>query len=416
MNFKSIRGVRDILPGEIERIQRVEALSRSVFETFGYSEIRLPVFEVTELFGRGIGSSTDIVEKEMYTFTDRDGTSLSLRPEGTASVVRAYVQHQLNRKAPVTKLYYLGPMFRYERPQAGRYRQFYQVGIEAFGSVDPMMDIEILTILHAVSDGLGLSGTELQINSLGDPACRPAYRTALKDYLSGMSASLCDDCRRRLETNPLRILDCKQPGCREVTSKAPSSVEYLCGDCRDHFDRVRAGLSELKIPFSVNERLVRGLDYYTRTAFELTASGLGSQNAIIAGGRYDGLVEALGGPPTPGIGFAMGVERIASLIAPVQPPPPDVFFALLGEEARRRMLPVMMNLRKNGLRVETDYAGAGLKKQMGLADKLGARYTLIVGDNELTSGKAVLRNMSSKEQQEPPLETLEKTLKFLVNP
>jgi histidyl-tRNA synthetase len=416
MKFKSIRGVKDILPGEIERVQRVEGLSRKVFESFGYSEIRIPVFEVTELFGRGIGAATDIVEKEMYTFSDRDGTSLSLRPEGTASVVRAYIQHRLYLKAAVTKLYYLGPMFRYERPQAGRFRQFFQVGLEAFGTADPMMDIEILTILSLLTDGLGLTGTQLEINSLGDAVCRPAYRKALKDFLTGKAGALCDDCRRRLETNPLRILDCKQPGCREITAKAPSSVDHLCEPCRDHFDRVKGGLSDLKIPFAVNERLVRGLDYYTRTAFEVTASGLGAQNAIIAGGRYDGLVEELGGPPTPGIGFAMGVERIASLMAEGEPKPVDVFFALLGDETRKKFLPVMMKLRENGLRIEMDYAGGGLKKQMGLSDKLGARYTLIIGENELKTGKAVLRNMVTKEQQEPPIESLEKTLKFLVNP
>ena len=414
MKFKAIRGVKDILPGEIERVQRVENVSREVFEAFGYSEIRIPIFEATEVFARGIGATTDIVEKEMYTFEDRDGKKITLRPEGTASVVRAYIEHQLYLQRPVVKLYYLGPMFRYERPQAGRFRQFYQVGVEALGTISPLMDIEILSLLSFILQQLGVTDTRLEINSLGDPSCRPSYRKALKAFLSDKLSQLCEDCQRRYETNPLRILDCKKEGCRAATAKAPSSLDHLCDECLTHFAHVKEGLKQLKIPFVINERLVRGLDYYTKTAFEVTASGLGAQNAIAAGGRYDGLVEELGGPPTPGIGFAMGVERIASLMERLEPPKPHFFFALLGEEARHQMLPIMMQLRREGIPVEMDYAGEGLKKQMGLADKLGARYTLIVGENELRSGKMILRDMTTKAQQDVALSNLNETLRAMM--
>lgn len=410
MKFKSIRGVKDILPGEIEAVQRLEGASREVFDSFGFSEIRIPIFEVTELFARGIGAATDIVEKEMYTFEDRDGKKITLRPEGTASVVRAFIEHQLHLLKPVVKLYYMGPMFRHERPQAGRFRQFYQIGAEALGTQSPMMDVEILALLTAVLDRAGVSGGTLEINSLGDAACRPQYRERLKAHLAKSLDRLCEDCRRRFETNPLRILDCKKDGCREAAAGAPSPLAILCGDCRAHFQQVQDGLRQLKIPFKVNERLVRGLDYYTRTAFEVTSTGLGAQNAVAAGGRYDGLVSELGGPPVPGIGFAMGVERIASLMAKPPSSGPDLFLALLGEEARRRLFPLIFELRGAGFRIEWDYSGEGLKKQMGLADKLGARRTLIVGDNELKSGRAMLRNMETKEQQEIELGDLSRIL------
>ncbi|HSG06332.1 MAG TPA: histidine--tRNA ligase, partial [Nitrospiria bacterium] len=308
MKFQAIRGVKDILPGGVEAFQRLEATAREVFESFGFSEIRIPVFEATALFARGIGASTDIVEKEMYTFADRDGKKLTLRPEGTASVVRAYIEHRLGIQKPVTKLYYMGPMFRHERPQAGRFRQFYQVGVEAIGTDSPDLDIEILAMLVEVLSNAGVTEGRLEINSLGDAACRPPYRKALKAYLKSHLTQLCQDCQRRFETNPMRILDCKKEGCRKVTADAPSSLDHLCGDCLAHFQKVKDGLNLLKISYTVNDRMVRGLDYYTRTAFEVTAEGLGSQNAIAAGGRYDGLVKELGGPSSPGIGFAMGVE------------------------------------------------------------------------------------------------------------
>ncbi|MBI3810986.1 MAG: histidine--tRNA ligase [Nitrospirae bacterium] len=410
MKIQAIRGVKDILPGEIEAVQRLEQAARSIFESFGFSEIRIPIFEVTELFARGIGATTDIVEKEMYTFEDRDGKKITLRPEGTASVVRSYIEHQLYLKAPVAKLYYLGPMFRHERPQAGRFRQFYQIGIEALGTDRPAMDVEVLAMLSAVLNQIGVTEVQLEINSLGDSVCRPEYRKTLKAYFKTYLSQLCENCRRRYETNPMRILDCKNEGCRAVTAKAPSPLDHLCADCLVHFQQVKDGLNQLKIPFVVNEHLVRGLDYYMRTAFEVTTTKLGAQNAIAAGGRYDGLVKELGGPPTPGIGFAMGVERIALLMERMETPKPDIFFALLGEEAVRRMLPVTIQLRGEGVRVEMDYSGGGLKKQMGLSDKLGARYTLIIGENELKAGKAMLRNMADKSQTELSLSELAQTL------
>jgi len=410
MKFQTIRGVKDILPGEIEAVQRLEEAARSVFESFGFAEIRIPIFEVTELFARGIGTTTDIVEKEMYTFEDRDGKKITLRPEGTASVVRAYIEHQLNLQAPVVKLYYLGPMFRHERPQAGRFRQFYQIGIEALGTDRPAMDVEVLTMLSAVLHRAGVTEVQLEINSLGDTACRPEYRKSLKAYFGKHLSQLCENCRRRYETNPMRILDCKNEGCRAVTALAPSSLDHLCAECLAHFQQVKDGLNQLKIPFVVNEHLVRGLDYYMRTAFEITTTKLGAQNAIAAGGRYDGLVEELGGPPTPGIGFAMGVERIASLMERTGRPKPDVFFALLGDDARREMRPAIFELRAQGVKVEMDYSGGGLKKQLGLADRLGARFSLIAGENELKTGRAVLRDMSDKTQTEVPIDQLSRLL------
>jgi len=416
MKISAIKGVKDILPGEIVRVQQLENTARQLFERFGYSEIRIPIFEATELFARGIGTTTDIVEKEIYTFKDRDGKKLTLRPEGTASVVRAYIEHQMYLQRPVTKLYYLGPMFRHERPQAGRFRQFYQIGVEALGTSSAVMDVEILAVLTWLLQEADVTELQLELNSLGDPACRPHYRKALKSFLKDRLNKLCEDCQGRYETNPLRILDCKKEGCRAATATAPSPLDYLCQDCLAHFQQVKNGLDQLKIPFVINPRLVRGLDYYTRTAFEVTTAKLGAQNAIAAGGRYDGLVEELGGPPTPGIGFAMGVERIALLMKPVESPKPDLFVALLGEEALRQMLPLIMQLRREGLQIEIDYSGGSLKKQMGLSNKLAARYTLIVGDNELKSGKAILRNMTTKEQQEPVLSALPQTLKSLVKP
>jgi len=410
MKFQSIRGVKDILPGDIETVQLLEQTARTVFESFGFSEIRVPIFEVTELFARGIGAATDIVEKEMYTFEDRDGKKITLRPEGTASVVRAYIEHQLQLQTPVAKLYYMGPMFRHERPQAGRFRQFYQIGAEAIGTANPTMDVEVLAMLMTSIERVRVTEVSLEINSLGDAACRPQYRKTLKAYFKTHLNQLCDDCRRRFETNPMRILDCKKEGCKAVTAKAPSPLDSLCGDCLAHFQQVKDGLNRLKIPFVVNARLVRGLDYYTRTAFEVTTTRLGAQNAVAAGGRYDGLVEALGGPPASGIGFAMGVERIASLMERPESAKPDVFFAVLGEEALRELLPMMIQLRGRGVRIELDYAGGGLKKQMSLSDKLGARFTLIVGENELKSGKAILRNMTDKSQTELVLSDLLRSL------
>ena len=398
MNIQAIKGVKDILPDDMPAWQHLEATARRIFEDFGFSEIRVPVFEYTELFARTIGASTDIVEKEMYTFEDRDGRKITLRPEGTAGVVRAFIEHKMYADSQLVKLYYLGPMFRHERPQKGRYRQFYQIGVEALGGTHPHVDIDILAMLHRLFAKLGIGGLTLQVNSLGDAECRGRYRDALKTYLAAKLPELCADCRRRYETNPLRVLDCKVDA--DKFGDSPVMLDYLCDPCKDHFATVEGGLRKLGIPFEVNPRLVRGLDYYTRTTFELVMAHEGAQNTVAAGGRYDGLVKELGGPAVPGIGFALGVERALSLMdrSRLAPPRPVLYIAALGDEAVTVTMHVVHALRNDGISVETDYAGASLKSQMKKADKYGAAFTLIVGEQEITTGTAVLRNMATKEQ------------------
>jgi histidyl-tRNA synthetase len=411
MSIQAIKGVKDVLPSDMPVWQYLEATARRLFEDFGFTEIRVPVFEYTELFARSIGTSTDIVEKEMYTFEDRDGRKITLRPEGTAGVVRAFVEHKLYADSQLTKLYYLGPMFRHERPQKGRYRQFYQIGVEAIGLDHPHVDIEVLAMLHALFARLGITGLSLQINSLGDSECRGAYRDALKQYLSTKLPTLCADCRRRFETNPLRVLDCKVDADKFMDS--PVMLDYLCGPCKSHFETVEQGLRKLGIPFEVNKRLVRGLDYYTRTTFELVMGHMGAQNTVAAGGRYDGLVKEIGGPATPGIGFALGVERAISLLDTknVVIPRPALFIAALGPDAVALVLPLVHHLKSSGLPVETDYTGASLKSQMKKADKSGAGHTLIIGEQEMKNGLAILRNMQNKEQSEIALVNMEEELK-----
>jgi histidyl-tRNA synthetase len=411
MAMQAIKGVKDILPADITLWQHLEATAKKLFEDYGFSEIRVPVFEYSELFARSIGASTDIVEKEMYTFEDRDGKKITLRPEGTAGVVRAFIEHKLYAESQITRLYYCGPMFRHERPQKGRYRQFYQIGVEALGLDHPHVDIEILAMLHALFDQLGIKGLTLQINSLGDSACRGVYRDALKAYLKGKLPTLCADCQRRYETNPLRVLDCKADA--DKFGDSPVMLDYLCGPCTGHFQTVETGLKKLGIPFEVNPRLVRGLDYYTRTTFELVMGHMGAQNTVAAGGRYDGLVQEIGGPATPGIGFALGVERAISLMDPAmaETPRPALFVASLGAEAVTFAFPVLHELRSSGIRVDTDYTGSSLKSQMKKADKSGARYTLIIGEQEMKDRKAVLRNMTTKEQRELSHDTLIEDLK-----
>jgi histidyl-tRNA synthetase len=414
MSIQAIKGVKDVLPSDMPVWQYLEATARKLFEDYGFTEIRVPVFEYTELFARSIGASTDIVEKEMYTFDDRDGRKITLRPEGTAGVVRAFIEHKLYADAQLTKLYYLGPMFRHERPQKGRYRQFYQIGIEALGLDHPHVDIEVLAMLHALFARLGIGGLSLQINSLGDSACRGAYRDALKQYLSTKLPTLCADCQRRYETNPLRVLDCKVDA--DKFTDSPVMLDYLCDSCMVHFETVEQGLRRLGIPFEVNKRLVRGLDYYTRTTFELVMGHMGAQNTVAAGGRYDGLVKEIGGPATPGIGFALGVERAISLMDTrnVVFPRPVLFIAALGPDAVALTLPLVHRLKSSGIPVETDYTGASLKSQMKKADKSGAGHTLIIGEQEMKSGTAVLRNMRTKEQTGIALNNIEEELKKKV--
>jgi histidyl-tRNA synthetase len=421
MKITSIKGFSDILPGEVELWQSVEAAARQVFGAYAFAEIRIPVLEKTELFSRSIGETTDIVEKEMYTFDDRDGrstetaesTKLTLRPEGTAGVVRAYIEAEMFKTEPVRKLYYMGPMFRRERPQKGRMRQFHQIGAEALGRGDPMIDAEILLLLNDFFRGLGLTEPALQINSLGCSDCRPKYREILLAFLLQRQHELCGNCQRRIERNPLRALDCKKPGCVRATKDAPSILDSLCSACKEHFAIVQGLLKATGVSFTVNSRMVRGLDYYCRTTFEWTTTLLGSQSAIAAGGRYDGLVQELGGPAIPGVGFALGVERLTMLLKMQEmaaPSGPSLYVVWVGEKARDWAFPMVHRLRQKGLAVEMEGEVRSLKSQMRRADKLKAASVLIVGDDELGKGAAVLRDMASKQQQEIELENLEAVL------
>lgn len=407
-----IKGMNDILPGEVETWQYLEEQARRVFAAYGFAEIRVPVVEKTELFCRSIGESTDIVEKEMYSFTDKGGSSITLRPEGTASVMRSFIEHKLYAQDPVARLYYLGPMFRYERPQKGRYRQFHQIGAEAIGVDDPRVDAQLMAMLTHYLEEVGIREVELQINSLGCPECRPVYREALLAYLAPHLEALCDDCRRRWRTNPLRVLDCKVPGCREATVHAPSILDHLDAACADHFGRVRAALTDLKVPHTVNPRMVRGLDYYTKTTFEMVTGHLGAQNAVAAGGRYDRLIQDLGGPPLPGIGFAMGLERLVLLKGEdrVVAPRPALFVAAMGEEAGRQAFGLMCTLQRHGLRAEIDFEGKSLKSQMRRAGRLQARFVLILGEEELARQIGQLRDMDAGTQEEVPLAGLAEQL------
>jgi histidyl-tRNA synthetase len=412
MEIKAIRGFNDILPEEIGKWQFVEDTAREVFEGFGFSEIRIPIIERTELFSRGIGEATDIVEKEMYTFTDRSGNSLTLRPEATASMARAYLEHQIYSFDPVAKLYCIGPMFRYERPQKGRYRQFYQIDAEVFGVENPMVDAEVILMLIHFLKRVGLEKLELQINSLGCRVCRPRYREELKNFLAKRSFRLCEDCQRRLHTNPLRIFDCKVETCQEAIVDAPQVIDYICDECQRHFDQVKEYLEMAGLEYILNPRMVRGLDYYTRTAFEVVSYSLGSQNAVTGGGRYDNLFQEIGGLDVPGIGFAIGMERLVSLLPKEKGfiRYPHLFIATLGEETYKEAYRLVNQLHLQGIRAELDYEGKSLKSQMRRADKLKARYVLILGEEELKRGRAVLRNMETKSQEEIPLQGLVDTL------
>ncbi len=412
MSTTAVKGMNDILPGEVETWQFLEQSARDVFGLFGFSEIRTPIAEKTELFSRSIGETTDIVEKEMYTFSDKSENSLTLRPEGTAPVMRSFIQNRLNNLDPVSKLYYMGPMFRYERPQKGRYRQFHQIGVEVLGVEDAKIDAQVLAMLHQYFIRIGIDSVSLQVNSLGCPECRPGYRQTLIEYLGSRLDNLCADCQRRYQTNPLRVLDCKAQGCQAATVDAPSVLEHLCSSCSDHFSQVKYYLEALNIPYEVNARMVRGLDYYVRTTFELVTNQLGSQNAVAAGGRYDGLVESLGGPALPGIGFAIGLERLVLLKGEQRVPAaaPQLFIAAIGQEAADLAFVLMSQLQAAGVWAEMDYLGKSLKAQMRRANKLNATFTLILGEEELQSGQAQLKDMAASSQSTVELATLVTTL------
>lgn len=415
MKIKGIRGVKDILPGEIEKWHWVEKIAHQVFARYGFKEIRLPIFEKTALFSRSIGETTDIVEKEMYTFTDRGGDQLTLRPEGTASVVRSYIENKLYNPPGLVKLYYLGPMFRYERPQAGRFRQFYQIGVEAMGSDNPVVDVEVITMLMEYFQELGLKNLDLQINSLGCRECRPTYREALKKEIEKHLGELCANCNQRYQRNPLRVLDCKVERDREIAKGLPKTIDYLCSSCQSDFAEVRALLESAKTDYSLNTQLVRGLDYYCKTTFEVVSSNLGAQNAICGGGRYDSLVEEFDGPDTPCFGFALGLERLISLVPfgnlEEISKQPDLFVICLGEEARRMGFPIIHQLRKDGFWVERDYEEGSIKSQMRKANKASSRFVLILGENEIKNKRFTCKNMSNGEQTEIPADSLNSVLK-----
>ncbi len=402
MSITAIRGFNDILPARSRLFSHMESEARRFFSLYGFDEIRLPILEKTELFKRTIGDTTDIVEKQMYTFSDLKGESLTLRPEATAPVARAFIENKLYT-SPVTKLFYCGPMFRYERPQKGRYRQFHQIGAEVMGEDSPLSDAETIEMLWSYLKELGIESLELEINSLGCGECRPAFKESLTGFLSNKSDLLCDNCQRRIEKNPLRALDCKSAHCKDATAKAPSTLDFLCTSCVEHFDFLKEALGRMEVPATVNTRMVRGLDYYTKTAFEITTNeGLGAQNAVAAGGRYDSLIKDLGGPEVPCFGFAIGVERLSLVVdEAVVPDNPLIVFIAMGEEAERHASksqgPVAA-LRRNQASVLVDFSRGNLKSRMKRADRLKASYVLILGEDELKDGTITLKDMNSGEQ------------------
>ncbi len=397
-----IRGFRDILPEDIKLWQKVEKEAKKLFEDFGFNEIRLPILEKTEVFARSIGEATDIVEKEMYTFSDRKGDKLTLRPEATASMVRAYIQHKIYAADPVRKFYTIGPMFRRERPQKGRYRQFYQIDAEIFGVESAYIDANLIFLLNELFERLGLSELKAHINSLGCPNCRPDFQKALLNLLESKKEKLCKDCIRRTDSNPLRTLDCKVPQCREALKDAPTTLDFLCKECQDHFAIVKKSLEQQNIKFIEDKTLVRGLDYYTRTAFEIQTSSLGAQSAVAGGGRYDLLVKEMGGPDIPAIGFAIGFDRLVQVMEALDKKVDeqllDLFIIALGDSAMGKGYNWSTDLNLKGIRCEIDYRGKSLKALMKRADKLGAKHVLIAGEKEIKENALVLRDMNTREQ------------------
>jgi histidyl-tRNA synthetase len=410
--IKAVRGTRDLLPPDTDLWNFVEARVREVFRNYNFREIRTPVFESTELFARGVGEETDIVSKEMFTWEDRARAasekpqSLSLRPEATSGIVRAYIEHDLNRTGLLQKLYMMGPMFRRERPQKGRYRQFFQIDAEVIGppssgSELPVRDAEIIDMLTAILDAVGLTGWSLELNSVGCPKCRPLYNQALREALANVKDKMCVDCRRRAETNPLRVLDCKVPEDQPIIDALPKISQYLDEDCRKNFAEVRAILDSMAIAYTINERMVRGLDYYTRTTFEFTHGELGAQSAVLGGGRYDGLSELLGGPRAPATGFAIGEDRLVLALQAQSPPPPQApaaYIIPLGAGMNRHALKLARELRRNGLIVDVGDESFRLKKGFEAAGKLGAKYAVLVGENEVASDTFAVKNLGSGEQ------------------
>lgn len=405
--MQALKGTHDILPEEVYKWDYMEGVIRDVCARYGYKEIRTPIIEATELFQRGIGDTTDVVTKEMYTFTDRGNRSVTLRPENTASAVRAYLEHKMYGDQQVHKMFYIGSMFRYDRPQAGRYREFHQFGLEVLGASSPLADAEVIAMACEIFHKLGLKDLDLHLNSIGDKNCRPAYRKKLIEFFEGKKDQLCDDCRERLYKNPLRILDCKEEGCRRASVGAPEITDYLCDECHRKFEAVEHYLDSLGISYTVDPRLVRGLDYYTNTAFEIQYPPLGAQSAVCGGGRYDGLVEEIGGPSTPGIGFAIGLERLLLALEmqnliPAPKAQKRVYIAALGEDAVAEGFKIQEELRGLGVVTDMDLQGRSLKGQMKQAGKLSSQFTVIIGSNELEKGAAAVKNMDTGTQQDIP--------------
>ena len=405
----AIKGTLDLLPKESCKTQYIEAAVREIAENYGFSEMRTPVFEHTELFQRSVGETTDVVQKEMYTFEDKGGRSITLRPEGTAGAARAFLEHGLFNDALPQKIYYLTSCYRYEKPQAGRLREFHQFGVESFGAGTPAADAEIISLAHAVFRYLGVQNLTLEINSIGCPECRKKFQEALKAYFESYREQLCDTCKSRLERNPMRILDCKSPVCSEIAAGAPKILDYLCDDCRAHFDAVQKYLQAMDIAFTVNPTIVRGLDYYTRTVFEFVSSEIGAQGTVCGGGRYDGLLEELGGKPMPACGLGMGIVRLLLLMEAQGVPFPepkkcDIYLVSMGEAAQVEAAALAEQLREEGLSAQFDTVGRGLKAQMKYADKIGAAYTVVLGDAELESRRVNLKNMRDGTQTELDLD------------
>lgn len=407
---KAIKGTKDVLPKEVHKNQYIEATALDIAEKFGYKEIRTPMFEHTELFQRGVGDTTDVVQKEMYTFDDKGGRSITLRPEGTAGAVRSYLENGLCNEALPQKVCYVGPCFRYEKPQAGRLREFHQFGVECFGTASPLADAELISLGKTIFDALEVKDISLEINSIGCPTCRAEYHKALKEYFSSRKDELCDTCRDRLDRNPMRILDCKSPVCSEIAKDAPVVLDYLCEECNEHFKKVQEYLKSMHIDYTINPKIVRGLDYYTKTVFEFITNSIGAQSAVAAGGRYDGLVDELGGQKTPSLGFAMGLERLMMLMDAQNAPfpdasAPDLFVVALGDKATLKAVEIVKDMRAEGFTALMDLNQRSVRAQMKYADKLGAKFNIVIGDNEVENGTAKLKNMSTGEETDIALET-----------
>jgi len=420
MKFNAPRGTNDILPPDSYKWQYIEKVTHELFSNYNYEEIRTPIFEYTELFQRGIGEVTDIVEKEMYTFEDKGGRSITLRPEGTASVIRSFLENKIYGQAQPTKYYYIGPMFRYERPQSGRFRQFHQLGVEAVASNDPALDAEIISLGMRLLQKLGLSDLDIHLNSVGCRSCRPKYVDKLKAYLNEHKEELCDNCRDRIDRNPLRVLDCKNEGCQRVIKDAPKITEHLCEECETHFSDVQEYLDILDIEYKVNPLLVRGLDYYTNTAFEIKDNALGAQDTVFGGGRYNGLAEEIGNRDIPGIGFALGIERLLLSLEAQDIELPvktslDLYITVIGEKAKKEAFRQLDKLRNAGLKTEIDYLDRSVGSQMKSADRMNASYTIILGENELENNSATIRNMKTGNEKEIQLDNLLEEMKQLVD-